>query len=198
MTESIQKGLLHHIAAAGRDILVVASVIGLFGAFLWNILAPYWEPFVDLPEEVMELRRELSASRLEIANVNSRLSESLNPKIVEFAGNAFIDEDKIYYPGDTLFVTYFLKRNTSCETLVEPFFRNTATGREVQGSSFFARRAPVTDTFILFSLSVQLPENIIPGRYVYSPAIEPQECGIYKRMRVVPTQVFTIGDPNEG
>ena len=179
------KNFLHHLAAALRDIVVVFTVIIAVVTFVLRYAEPYWKPFADLPAQVLQLQQDVVTIRKEISN-------DLKPEIVDFIGTPQVITNKEIYPGDAISILYFLKRNASCETTVFPRFLNVDTNIPVTGESFRADQAPVSSEPLTFPVTVALPKNIPPGRYVYVPRILALNCGVYKETVVPPTTIFVV------
>ena len=186
MTEDTKKGLRHHIVAAARDIMVLGTLIVVIFGVIAQMTRIYWEPFADLPENVADIQRE-------VAQVQSALtSDVFSPRIVDFQGRGIILPSQELEPGDTFRVLYNLRRNASCDTDVLPIFYDVDKNLSVTGPVTPAVKAPVTVSYILFPLRITLPPNIPPGRYVYAPEITPKKCGVYERIHVPPSDVFTV------
>jgi hypothetical protein len=183
MTEETQNSVRHHLAAIGRDILVLGSLCAMLGGIIITVSRPYWEPFAAMPENVATIQRQ-------ILEIQRQMAANIRPEIVDFR-TAIAVEDQVLQGGN-LTVLYHLRRNASCATAVEPIFLNVDVNLPVYGTEFGAQRAPVTDEFINFPITVAIPRNMPPGRYVYTPRITPEQCGVYGQMRVMPTTVFEV------
>ena len=180
-----QKNLRHHVVAAARDILVVLSVISVLGGAVAYATRPFWQPFADLPEGVALLQ-------LSIAKVQASLTENVEPRIVDFQGIGLVVTEGPVRAGATIQVFYSLRRNASCETDITPSFFNVDRGITFQAPFFPSVPAPVTEQYQPFSVPIQLPIWLEPGRYVYYPLMTPKDCGVYKQIRVTPSQIFTV------
>jgi hypothetical protein len=185
MTEENKK-TLHSIVSAVKDVLYLGGVLGsIFLFFAWAF-KPYWEPIALLPEEFLALRKD-------IVIIQERLSSDLTPKAVDFSGTPIVTDISESYPGGYIEIVYFLRKNVSCETELEIFFYDIFNNRDEYFGVTGSIKAPVTEEFVLFNLKIDLPENIKPGKYTYSPFIKPIECGIYDSLyRVNPTEVFEV------
>lgn len=186
MTDETRDGIRHHLAAIGRDILVLGALLSMLGGFIIAVSRPYWEPFAKMPENVALIQRQ-------IVEMQTAIADAITPRIVEFDKALAINETVVR--GETLRVLYFLKRNASCATDVEPIFLNVDLNIPYYATVFPAQRAPVTDEFIGFIVTVPIPDDIPPGRYVYMPRINPIECGVYQPLRVMPTTIFRVEAP---
>lgn len=185
------KGFWQHLVGLARDVTVISAVIFAIFMGIYNFTRPYWEPFSTLPERISDLAEEVSTNGDNIESLSIRLSDSLDPRIINFETRAEVLEDQVR-PGDTISVLYFMRRNASCQTILEPVFYNINTNTPYPGTLRYTQRAPVTSTYILFPVAVSIPDNLPDGEYVYSPYIEPEDCGIYRRLRVPPTESFMV------
>lgn len=183
MTEESQNSVRHHLAAVGRDILVLGSLFAMLGGIIITVSRPYWEPFAEMPENVATIQRQ-------ILEIQRQIAANIRPEIVDFR-TAIAVEDQVIQ-GGTLTVLYHLRRNASCGTAVEPIFLDVDVNVPFYGTEVPEQRAPVTDEFINFPVTVGIPQTMPPGRYVYTPRITPEQCGVYGEMRVMPTTVFEV------
>lgn len=178
MTEDAKKAWIDRIVSKSKDAIVLITLVSMIFSAIIMITRPYWEPFQSLPEKV-DLLLAQNAGKA--------------PRILDFQGNALVlNEGSTLEANDDLEVIYSLRRNIPCDTIVYPEFHNVDTGFVKVGPSLSAQKAPVTRDFNPFRLSVQLPDDIQPGRYIYYPRVSPQDCGVYEEMRVTPSQVFTV------
>jgi len=178
-----ENSVRHHVTAAARDIAVLGSVMGAFAAIMIAFTRPYWEPFAQLPADVARIQEQ-------IVGIQARLSDGLSPKIVSFhSALPVIEKVK---QGETLPILFFLRRNASCQTEVQPSFYNIDRNYRTSGEPYLAQRAPVTEQSILFQVRVPIPEDLPPARYVYTAELVPIDCGVYGPMQAMPSQPFDV------
>jgi len=183
MTRTQQTTILHHLTAAARDIAVLGSVMGVIFGGMAYLTRPYWEPFAEMPRQVALIQRQ-------IVEMQTEISGKLKPQIVSFR-KATVTTETVT-PGGRLALLYFLKRNAACETEVSVVFYNVDTNVREYGAVISAQRAPVTADYIPFPVTVPIPENMPPGRYVYVPTISPVDCGVYEDQRVMHSDIFRV------
>lgn len=176
----------------GKQFLVISAVLGVLSTAAVNITRPFWEPFASIPEEITQIKLELQNNLDDIRQISDRISNSLTPQVVEFDGPGVIVNEGLVVRGGDLTLVYFLKRNVDCRTEVEGIFYNVDTGIPYPGVPSQARRAPITNIFILFPVTVDVPDDIPPGRYIFSPFLNPEDCGIYGRIRVPLSEIFEV------
>lgn len=180
MTDDTRSGLLSWSASIARDVLTMLAVMSAAASVIIALTRPYWKPFAELPENVLELQ----------AQVADLVASP--PRLLDFAGRPVVIDASDAKPGGYIVLGFVLRRNASCDTDVRPFFVNVETGVTVVGNVFPAVKAPVTADYIWFSLSVSLPDHIRPGRYVYFPEIVPKECGVYRPIRPPQSDIFEV------
>ena len=190
MNQEKKKNLWHHIVAGARDIIVVTTVISIISAITVATTRPFWEPFADIPEVLAQQQEDLAALSIEV-------SRRLKPEIVEFEGKAQIVSGGNVLPGETITFLYFLRRNATCETKVLTRFYDVDRGINIVTGTTIASQAPVTQSFIPFRVDIKIP--ILPsGRYIYNPTINPVDCGVYKEMAVIPSEIFEVRSRERG
>jgi hypothetical protein len=190
--EYTTKGLRHHIVAGARDILVVSAVTSLLFTVAAFSTRHVWEPFANLPTELAEVQIQLLETRRELNVISGSFRETQEYHIVDFDGPGQVQTGDGITPGSTINVLYFLRRNANCSTRLEPRFYNVDTNTYFVAESRFAVRAPVTETFGLFTVPVPIPRDIPPGRYVYAPLLEAVDCGVYRSQQVPPSTIFEV------
>lgn len=169
---------LRNMAAIGRDVLTISAVISLvFSVAAW-MTRPYWQPLVSIPNELAEIKASISTV--------------IRPRLIDVQGGGQVLTQGPVAPGGAVDVFYSLRRNASCDSLVHPFFYNVDRGLKVAGQIIPSVKAPVTESFHPFTITVRLPERIPRGRYVYYPAVEPKNCGVYGPIQVPPTDIFVV------
>lgn len=193
--EDESKSIWSYLVSITRDALVFAAALSLIGTVTYNLTKPFWQPVVELidsmPEELVNLRTSQEDLSESVEELSIQLRESLEPRIVEFDGPGITVIDEVQ-AGDIVPILYFLRRNASCETTVEPIWLNIDTNVSVTASEFTAQRAPVTEAFQPFTVSIPVPSFLSPGRYVYVPRIKPRDCGVYGEIRVPPTTIIEV------
>lgn len=176
-----------------RDVLVVCAVISLLFGGLSAVLRPYWEPFAELPGQIMGLQQELADTNIELAELRANLTDLTEPRIVEFQGIGVVTSEKAVKAGGAISVLYSLRRNASCDTEVQRIFYDVDRNVFVQAGTFWAIKAPVTTSFIPFTVTdIEIPKNLRPGRYVYYPELTPVDCRPYGAIRVPMSSVFEV------
>jgi len=179
--------------------VVFWALVVLVATGAWQI---YGERVVGRAREelkVDQIANQVDDIAAQLRRVNILLETGgVAPRIVEFDGRGIVTDDSDAVPGGQIIVTYSLRRNATCETVVFPRFYDIDRGVTFNGEPFNAVRAPVTDDFALFSLPVPLPLGIAPGRYTYVPEIAPRDCQPYGRMTVIPTDPFIIRPAETG
>ena len=178
-------GFRHHLVAGARDIVVVVSAITILSGIAVAVTKPFWEPFANVPRQIAEMQIEQERQGIV-------LSSRLEPHIVEFEGKAQVIGPKVREPGQEIVFLYFLKRNATCETTVIRRFYNVETGRSYIADEVRAEQSPVTDRMNLFRVATTVPDDLPDGFYVYSPSLLPEQCGIYGRMEVIPSEIFEV------
>lgn len=128
------------------------------------IVAPIWFLADDVVNEWMAM-----PSR--IASIEKRLGEPRTP-FVEFRGSARMWPEQVI-PGQTVLVSYLLRRNRNCETVVERRFQrvNDAVIDPQLITRGPAVETPLTLDFALSTEVLTIPGNILPGMYAYRPVL---------------------------
>ena len=80
--------------------------------------------------------------------------------------------------GGLVPITFSLRRNQTCATVIEVQFWSRQLGRIDTSLTYRlpATQAKVTSGFIDFPVDVRLPDDMMPGWYSYHPIILPA-CG---------------------
>ena len=190
MNNEEQAVVVETVKKAGRDWLKnIASVISstaIVGAALWWIFSPRIDPILNLPDQVTDLKTE-------ITDIQLSLKEKTTPQFIKFLGNALVVDRK----KNTVTFLYLLKREVSCNTDVHIRFYNVGNNRYYKFNVIPSTKAPVTSEYYPFSLDIKIPESLPPGRYSYHPRLIPQECGVYKEVIPPLSETFIVGDTDE-
>jgi hypothetical protein len=185
MVEEVKKGLRHHIVAGARDVIVLFTLLSTLGGLAAWSTRPIWQPLSEIPYNIEKLKSDVTV-------LTDIIAVRLEPLIVEFDGHGQIIRNRIVSPGGEITVLFYLRRNVDCATTVYPKFFNVDTGLTYTGPTFDANRAPVTEGFIPFRVTVRVPTDLPDGFYTYIPAIEPLNCGVYGPVGVIPSDVFEV------
>lgn len=173
-----------HVVAAGRDIIVISTVVSILFGSVIALTKPYWQPFADIPRDMAILQTELAQTRI-------LLEENIEPRILDFQGGGIIVSEN-HIAGGSFQVMYSLRRNATCETIVTPIFYDLERNISIRDKDVPSVRAPVTNSFEPFSLELPIPSSLRPGRYVYYPILSPVDCGVYGRIRVPPSTIINV------
>lgn len=185
MTEGIKKGFRHHVVAGARDIIVLFTLLSMLGGMVAWSTKPIWQPLSEIPSNLEQLKSDVTV-------LTDIVALRLEPLIVEFDGRGQIIRNRLVNPGGEIIVLFYLRRNVDCATMVYPKFFNVDTGITYTGPTFDANRAPVTEGFIPFRVTAQVPTNLPDGFYTYIPTIDPLNCGVYGPVGVTPSDVFEV------
>lgn len=177
----------YQAVAMARDVLTISAVTSLLATGFWFAIKPYAQPFLDLPQQVAQL--------------TSIVAPITNPRLVEFDGYGIILDNGSGYPsvepGDRIRIMYHVRRNVDCDTTIDLIFMNVNTGIKIQYGSIPAIRSNVTNDFSPFIFSLEVPEDIPPGSYVYAPRFNPILCGVYKPYNFAISQPFKVTTSGE-
>lgn len=168
----------YQVVAMARDVLTISAVVTMLSTVFWFAAKPYMQPFLDLPEQV--------------AKLSAAVSSLSNPRLVEYDGYGIILGPRELRAGERATILYHLKRNADCATEVDVSFMNVNTGVKINTHTIPALRAPVSEDFSPFILSLEIPENLPPGEYVYTPRFNPIRCGIYRPYNFGISEPFTV------
>ena len=166
----------------------IASISILLGALTY-IGKPHLEIWMDEREQATLYEiQEIRDDQREIKN----LLKGIQPEdLIEFKGIGYLLEDKVYEPGDVVKVMYNLRRNYACKTTIQVRFLEKYTGQYDSSLTYNipSTVASITEDFIIFIVTVRLPEEMKGGEYSYAPLIQP-DCSKSSRPFTPPISEF--------
>ena len=179
-----KENTLKAVGEVAKSITHIWTVLIIISTIVFFLFKPYITPYVDLPEDIKQLKVAVTA--LTVAQSNSK------PQVVSFTGTPqLVDANTKYVIGDNVQFMYFLRRNVSCDTELRVFFYNVATGTLHSGPTLLATKASITTDFIPFKVNVTVPP-LPTGRYSYIPTLVPLNCGVYEAIKAPPSQIFEV------
>lgn len=186
MKESDTKLTLRYQAAAiARDVMTIAAVVGLLSSAFWVVARPYLVPYLELPQQIAEFRRDIAKMQLQLAEIRV-------PRIVDFDGLGQIIDGEDVRPGGTITVLFSLRRNASCATDIDVYFFDVNKGSKFFSHTMRSVQAPVSNEYDLYLYRIRVPGDTPPGQYIYYPRINPVECGVYGPYNGAATTPFTV------
>lgn len=177
--------LRYQLMAIARDVVTIATVVGILSGAFWFVARPYVTPYLELPADIAEFRTDLAKFQIQLAEVRV-------PRIVDFAGIGLIASSKEVRPGDRLLILYNLRRNAGCPTEIEVGFIDAENGTRIVTHTQRAVQAAVSAEFSPFLLRLTVPTNLPPGRYSYQPRMLPIDCGVYGPYLAALSEIFTV------
>lgn len=178
MTTPEKKPILHTIGDYAKDILTVVALLGLIITGTSWAIDRTVKDFLEIPDR--------------LGNIEATLAANIKPRLLQFQGVGKIVDASEAYPGGYIEVLYFLKREASCDAEILIRFYDVDKNRYMQAAQVPAIKADITEHFTPFPIRINIPESLPEGRYVYHPDVIPKKCGVYKKFRSVPTEIFTV------
>jgi hypothetical protein len=173
--EEFQAGAVKWLKGFFSFITAAAAAIGIIAAVLWYAVEPRIDDWME--DRDRPLLDRLTAIEASLANIQSQITGK-KISVIEFTGGGMVPKPGPFKPGQTVAITYLLRRNLPCATRVQARFLEGATG-QIDTSltyEFTATRAPVSREYSLFTVRLRLPDNIRPGKWSYAPLLEPKDC----------------------
>lgn len=147
--------------------------------------------------DIASIPERLEAVEISVDQTNLLL-RGFRPEIVDFRGVGIVADNQIF-AGDTITVTYTLRRNVACETDIRVNFYNHDTNSMSAQYSYTipAIRSPVSKDYSHFPVEIRIPEDLPEGIYSYAPLIIPLDCGVYGTLTVPLSESFYVQNPNQ-
>ena len=182
------KGTLDAIITVSKYFIA----IGVICAPLWFLVGDKVEGIIEMPEKL-----EMTVSRLEGLEKDFSILSGrvISPPTVEFRHGAHIENTEtlpVFKSGGILQIVYFLRRNENCPTDIYIRYWSAATGSYDPRflSKIDSTRAPVTEDFIPWVLTLELPETIPDGIWAYHPEMRPDISVCKNYTPIQPPMVF--------
>lgn len=157
--EEAKKTFVSVLGKFSRDFLSVGAAISLLASVLYFVLAPKVEPYVTLPEDVSRIVQILESNNLREHPTFIEIQHVWTPP-------------GPYQPGDTVDISYWLRRNSTCSTDVLIRFLNFETNRYFPEVKILpAIESTPTQNFRPFPISIRLPESLPDGIWGYHPTL---------------------------
>lgn len=187
-TQTVGLALLEILKSAASVITATAVI----GGFLYVVAGPFVVAKAD-DYIAAKTQGQFDAMNARIEGLNSRFDQVLEavrdveagmnslPReeyIDAKGGGVVVDPFRVYRPGETVQITYTLRRTLPCATIVQVrFLRDGA----IDTSLSYERpstRVAIGLEHQPFTVSVTLPEDMPPGNYAYAPLLIPDrtEC----------------------
>lgn len=185
--------LWHAFFGTLRSIAAAVVALGILWGGTWFAFQPRVDGYFEAKLEPMTREVERLSAQLETLN---RLMGQETTPFIEFFGNGKLIEEGPFVPGQRVGVLYMVRRNQPCASTVRvEFFSEQERGvvsqysHEIQGVN-----APVTTRPIQFPIYIDLPRNLRPGRYSYTPMMIPdrEECPRASIVPVPPSDFFEV------
>ena len=152
----------------------IAATIVVGTAIIW-VLQPRAIDFLESREKpvldaVNDIKRDIGDLKETVI--------SLNKPVIEFQGGGIVGHTGPFMAGGRVPITFSLRRNQTCATVIEVQFWSRRLGRIDTSLTYRlpSTQAKVTAGFIDFPVDVSLPDDMRPGWYSYHPIIVPN-CG---------------------
>lgn len=183
-----ERNWFHSVATWASDFTKLGVFLSMVFAVVWFAARPAVEPYLSVPQTQQLILSEQQS-------LKNLIDEVARPLILEFQGEGVIlSAQRVYSPGDTVPIMYFLRRNATCQTRLELDFLEVDRNIIHNSGQTIARQAPVTSNFIPFPIDIVIPDNMPDGRYVYWPKANAIDCGRYSNhaVRVTPSEIFEV------
>lgn len=116
------------------------------------------------------------------------------PEVLEFSSATGVAYPEVAAPGETVFVSYLMRRTINCSTDVRVQFYDHARTILASEHSYTveAVRSRISTEFDVVTVPVRIPPTLPEGVYSYAPRLTYKNCGIYKPEQVAFSTTFTV------
>ncbi len=182
-----------------------ATIALVLSAIVW-LTRPHWKPYIiDYPAEIKALRIELadarSQIRVELGGIIERLDiitgrlDQLAPQVFDYTGGSFVeagDDTNLpkFRPGATVFFHYTIRKNSDCTVVVHEDFYDVNKNVVTVTNKADPVHVPRSVEFRDVAIPVKIPDA--PGRYRYSPRIDPIDCPGYGQRKPPSSNIFEV------
>ena len=173
----VSAGFRKWLASLAKTLSSATIVVGV----IWFMAKPVLDPYLEIPEK-------LDGAIEDINMLDAKVSTQKKLEFLSFKGNGIVTSND----GHTLEFLYLLNRKVSCEAVLTVRYWDIDRGYFTYVAESTAVKSPVSETFMPFKFSMQVPATLKPGRYSYIPTLRPIDCGVYGPVVVPPSDIFTI------